>query len=85
MQLVMQRSRGGAYVKNIRMGKDLWIEIMNDDNNTDTIIRWSIQKTKDGFEEAFSKAMEMLKTWDQRYAKYESSLREFGNMKDSYA
>ena len=42
-------------------------------------------KTKDGFDEAFNKAMEMVKTREQRYAKHESSLREFENMKDSYA
>ena len=52
---------------------------------SDHIKQMIYSKTKDGFDEAFNKAMEMVKTREQRYAKHESSLREFENMKDSYA
>ena len=42
-------------------------------------------KTKEGFDSGYKVALDMLQNRDQRYAKYESSLHEFVEKKDSYA
>ena len=41
--------------------------------------------TKQGFEDKYKKAMELLQKRDQRNVKYESLLQEFEKQKDSYA
>ena len=42
-------------------------------------------KTKDGFDEGYKSALELLQNRDQRYRNNERSLHEFAEQKDSYA
>ena len=42
-------------------------------------------KTKEGFDSGYKAALDMIQNRDQQYAKYEKSLHEFAENKDTYA
>ena len=52
---------------------------------SDYIKQMIYSKTKEGFDKGYESALNVLKNRDNRYARHESSLREFEELKNTYA